>query len=102
MQQTVDLLPALRNAHIIRTWSGTEGYLPDRQPVIGPSATTPGLIHAFGFAGGGFQLGPAVGAVLADLVRDGQTATPIAAFSVSRFSSNPRVATTGLVPSAVA
>jgi sarcosine oxidase subunit beta len=86
MQQTVDLLPTLRHAHIIRTWSGTEGYLPDRLPVIGPSATTPGLLHAFGFAGGGFQLGPAVGAVLADLVRDGTTATPIAAFSVSRFS----------------
>ncbi|SFB69230.1 sarcosine oxidase subunit beta [Polaromonas sp. OV174] len=101
MQQTVELLPALRNAHIIRTWSGTEGYLPDRQPVLGPSATTPGLIHAFGFAGGGFQLGPAVGAVLADLVRDGQTSTPIEAFSVSRFSESPRVATTGLFPSAV-
>ncbi|UUZ71728.1 FAD-binding oxidoreductase [Polaromonas sp. P1(28)-8] len=101
MQQTIDLLPALRNAHIIRTWSGTEGYLPDRQPVLGPSATTPGLIHAFGFAGGGFQLGPAVGAVLADLVRDGRTATPIEAFSVSRFSESPRVATTGPVPSAV-
>ncbi len=101
MQQTIELLPALRNAHIIRTWSGTEGYLPDRLPVIGPSATTPGLIHAFGFAGGGFQLGPAVGAVLADLVRDGQTATPIAAFSVSRFSSSPGAATTGLASSAV-
>ena len=101
MQQTIELLPALRNAHIIRTWSGTEGYLPDRQPVLGPSATTPGLIHAFGFAGGGFQLGPAVGAVLADLVRDGQSATPIDAFSVSRFSASPRAATTGLVPSAV-
>lgn len=85
MQQTVDLLPALRHAHVIRTWSGTEGYLPDRLPVLGPSATTPGLLHAFGFAGGGFQLGPAVGAVLADLVRDGQTATPLDAFSVSRF-----------------
>jgi len=101
MQQTVDLLPALRNAHIIRTWSGTEGYLPDRQPVLGPSANTPGLIHAFGFAGGGFQLGPAVGAVLADLVQSGRTATPIEAFSVSRFSESPRVATTGPVPSAV-
>ena len=101
MQQTIELLPVLRNAHIIRTWSGTEGYLPDRQPVLGPSATTPGLIHAFGFAGGGFQLGPAVGAVLADLVRDGQTVTPLAAFSVSRFTSSPRVATTGLVSSAV-
>jgi sarcosine oxidase subunit beta len=102
MQQTVELLPALRDAHIIRTWSGTEGYLPDRLPVIGTSDTTPGLIHAFGFAGGGFQLGPAVGAVLAELVRDGQTVTPIDAFSVSRFSSRPRVATTGPVPSSVA
>jgi len=101
MQQTIDLLPALRLAHIIRTWSGTEGYLPDRQPVIGLSATTPGLIHAFGFAGGGFQLGPAVGAVLAELVRDGESATPIEAFSVSRFTPSSREATAQLVPSTV-
>jgi sarcosine oxidase subunit beta len=95
MRQAVDLLPALRNAHIIRTWSGTEGYLPDRLPVIGASATTPGLWHAFGFAGGGFQLGPAVGAVLADLVRNGASDTPIDAFSVSRFSSGPGAASAG-------
>lgn len=85
LQRTVELLPALRHAHIIRSWSGTEGYLPDRQPVIGFSATTPGLIHGFGFAGAGFQIGPAVGAVLAELVRDGATPTPIAAFSISRY-----------------
>ena len=102
MQQTIDLLPALRHAHIIRTWSGTEGYLPDRLPVLGPSATTPGLLHAFGFAGGGFQLGPAVGAVLADLVRDGKTATPIAAFSVSRFPQGQSAATTRPVAFSVA
>jgi sarcosine oxidase subunit beta len=101
MRQAADLLPSLRNAHIIRTWSGTEGYLPDRLPVIGPSATTPGLVHAFGFAGGGFQLGPAVGAVLADLVRDGKTATPIDAFSVSRFPSVSGAATAGLEVSVV-
>ena len=95
MQQAVALLPNLRHAHIIRTWSGTEGYLPDRLPVIGASATTPGLWHAFGFAGGGFQLGPAVGAVLADLVRDGRTATPIDAFSVSRFLPGPGAASAG-------
>lgn len=87
LARTVDLLPKLRHAHIIRSWSGTEGYLPDREPVLGPSATTPGLFHGFGFAGAGFQIGPAVGAVLADLVRDGTTATPIAAFSILRFPS---------------
>jgi sarcosine oxidase, subunit beta len=54
-------------------------------PVIGPSMTTPGLLHAFGFSGHGFQLGPAVGAVLAELALDGRTATPIEAFSIDRF-----------------
>jgi sarcosine oxidase, subunit beta len=102
MRDSAQLLPALRNAHIIRTWSGTEGYLPDRQPVIGPSATTPGLFHAFGFAGAGFQVGPAVGAVLADLVRDNRTETPIESFSVNRFTPSPRAATAGPVPSTVA
>ena len=85
LEQAVALFPALRNAHIIRTWSGTEGYLPDREPVLGLSQTTPGLFHAFGFAGAGFQIGPAVGEVLAELVRDGATSTPIDAFSIARF-----------------
>ncbi len=87
--QAVELLPALRHAHFIRTWSGTEGYLPDRQPVLGLSQTTPGLIHGFGFAGAGFQIGPAVGEVLAELARDGRSSTPIDAFSIQRFSSAP-------------
>ena len=80
-----ELLPALKNAHFIRTWSGTEGYLPDRQPVLGKSRTTPGLIHGFGFAGAGFQLGPGVGEVLAELARDDRSTTPIDAFAIERF-----------------
>ena len=83
--QAVELLPMLRHAHIIRTWGGTEGYLPDREPVLGPSLTTPGLFHGFGFAGAGFQIGPAAGEVLADLARDGRTETPIDAFAIERF-----------------
>ena len=87
--QAIELLPSLRHAHFIRTWSGTEGYLPDRQPVLCMSRTTPGLIHGFGFAGAGFQIGPAVGEVLAELARDGQTSTPIDAFSLARFDEPP-------------
>ena len=83
--QAIELLPPLRHASFIRTWSGTEGYLPDRQPVLGPSGTTPGLVHGFGFAGAGFQIGPAVGEVLAELARDGRSSTPIEAFSIARF-----------------
>ncbi len=83
--QAAEIVPALRKTWIIRTWSGTEGYLPDRLPVLGPSATTPGLFHAFGFSGAGFQVGPAVGEVLAELARDRESSTPIEAFSITRF-----------------
>ncbi|MBT2323801.1 FAD-binding oxidoreductase [Variovorax paradoxus] len=87
--QAVELLPALRHAHFIRTWGGTEGYLPDRQPVLGPSRTTRGLFHGFGFSGAGFQIGPAAGEVLAELARDGRSSTPIEAFAIERFEPAP-------------
>nr|WP_215731141.1 hypothetical protein [Rhodovulum kholense] len=48
----VRLLPALRDAAIIRTWSGCEGYVADGLPVMGASGTTPGLLHAFSIAPG--------------------------------------------------
>jgi sarcosine oxidase subunit beta len=98
-EQAVALLPVLRHVHIIRTWSGTEGYLPDRQPVIGPSGTTPGLFHGFGFAGGGFQVGPAAGEVLAELAALGATGTPIDAFSIRRFAGELVLASTAPVES---
>ncbi|MCZ2495137.1 FAD-dependent oxidoreductase [Xylophilus sp. Kf1] len=87
--QAIALIPQLRSAQIIRTWSGTEGYLPDRQPVLSPSGTTPGLLHGFGFSGAGFQIGPAAGEVLAELVRDGVSSTPIDTFSIGRFTPEP-------------
>ncbi|PFH07813.1 sarcosine oxidase subunit beta [Collimonas sp. PA-H2] len=87
MRMACEFIPALRNALVIRNWTGVEGALPDHQPVLGPSVTTPGLFHAFGFSGAGFQLAPAVGEVLADLVVHGATATPIEAFSIARFSA---------------
>ncbi|VVE87311.1 NAD(P)/FAD-dependent oxidoreductase [Pandoraea bronchicola] len=86
MREACALLPALRNALLIRTWSGVEGETPDNNPIIGMSRTTPRLVHAFGFSGGGFLLAPGVGDVLADLVADGETVTPIEAFAVDRFA----------------
>ncbi len=87
MARLLDILPWARDAHVIRTWSGIEGFLPDGIPVIGPSATTPGLIHAFGFCGHGFQLGPAVGEMLAELALSGVGSVPIGDFSIRRFAN---------------
>jgi sarcosine oxidase subunit beta len=81
------ILPGLAHASIIRYWSGIEGYFDDKNPVLGHSTRQPGLIHAFGFSGAGFQISPAVGEVVADLAR-GRTSPLIdaAVFSPARFS----------------
>ena len=92
MNKAAELFPAMRHAQAIRFWTGTEAAMPDRNPVIGQSGTTPGLFHAFGFTGAGFQIAPGVGEVLAELVRDGATTTPIDAFSITRFSTSDRTA----------
>lgn len=85
-QLAVQLVPHLQDALIIRSWSGIDGGMPDNLPVMGPSRTTPGLIHAFGFSGHGFMLGPAVGAVLSELVLDGRTDIPLEPFDIGRFA----------------
>lgn len=84
--QLTRLVPALRHLRIIRTWSGVEGYMGDELPVMGASGKVSGLYHAFGFSGHGFQLGPGVGDVMAELIDTGVTSTPIQDFSIRRFA----------------
>jgi sarcosine oxidase subunit beta len=83
----LDIVPGFANAMIIRSWTGIDAETPDDIPVIGFSTSTPGLIHAFGFSGHGFQLGPVMGEVLTELVRDGETPTPLAPFHAGRFTN---------------
>jgi sarcosine oxidase subunit beta len=54
--------------------------------VIGASSTSQNLWHAFGFSAHGFELGPIVGSILADLVTKGRTSLPIEPFSIARFA----------------
>ena len=83
----VDVFPRMRHAEIVRAWAGIEGMMPDGVPVIGPSGTSPGVWHAFGFSAHGFQLGPIVGSIVADLVTTGYTIHPISPFTIKRFPS---------------
>lgn len=84
-KQIARIVPALRRLNIIRVWSGIEGYTDDDLPVMGPSSKVPGLYYAFGFCGHGFQLGPGVGDVMAELIATGTTSTPIDPFTIARF-----------------
>ena len=86
IQQMRRLLPGAANLNIIRVWSGIESYTPDSLPVIGKSGKVDGLFYAFGFCGHGFQLGPGVGDVMAELISSGQTRTFIEPFDIRRFA----------------
>jgi sarcosine oxidase subunit beta len=80
------IVPALKRLSLIRVWSGIEGYMQDERPVMGPSVRVPGLYYAFGFSGEGFQMGPGVGDVMAELIHTGATSTPISQYSIRRFA----------------
>jgi sarcosine oxidase, subunit beta len=87
MPQLRRLVPGIAQLRIIRTWSGVESYLPDDLPIMGSSAKVPGLYYAFGFCGSGFQIGPGVGDVMAELIDTGATSTPIEPFHIRRFGT---------------
>lgn len=86
------VIPALAKVSVIRTWSGIEGYMPDDIPIMGPSGKASGLYYAFGFCGHGFQLGPGVGDVMAELIATGSTTTPLEPFHIHRFAAAPATA----------
>lgn len=82
-----ELFPIMRGARITRTWCGIEARTSDDVPIIGPSTVAAGVFHSFGYSGHGFQLAPAAGAAVAEMVATGTTPATIAAFAVTRFNS---------------
>ncbi len=82
-----EIFPCMQGVRMVRSWCGIEAMPPDQVPIIGESATLPGLIHSFGYSGHGFQLAPAAGAAVAELMARGATNMPIAPFSQARFAA---------------
>ena len=80
-----DLFPSVRDLRIVRVWAGLEAKTSDLLPIIGASPNAPGVFHAFGFSGHGFQLIPIVGAVMTDLIVKGGTDHIIAALDARRL-----------------
>lgn len=99
LARTAALVPRLAGINVIRFWSGVEGCTPDHLPVLSPSRTTPGLVHAFGFSGHGFCLGPASGAVAAELALDGRSPTPIDGLGIGRFADGGKETAPGTAAS---
>jgi sarcosine oxidase subunit beta len=89
VRTAAELFPILAQATVARSWCGLEGVMPDGIPVIGPSRASPDAFHAFGFCGHGFQLGPGVAALMAELIAGGHPNLSIEAFRVDRFADGP-------------
>ncbi|NYT36467.1 FAD-binding oxidoreductase [Allopusillimonas soli] len=90
-----ELFPHMRQAVINRGWAGIEARMPDDIPVIGPSIRHENAFHAFGFSAHGFELGPIVGKIIADLITEGFTDLPIEPFRIDRFALGNGAAATG-------
>jgi glycine/D-amino acid oxidase-like deaminating enzyme len=88
VEKIVHRLPGLPDPAVAGTYAGCYDVTPDFNPVIGPAGVD-GLLVAAGFSGHGFKIAPAVGELVADLVRDGDSNDPAvhaADFRLSRFA----------------
>ena len=75
---------------VLRGWAGLYPGTVDYLPVLEQS--TPGLVTAAGFSGTGLMHAPAVGQIVADLIREGSTsALDISALQSSRFDNEQTV-----------
>jgi sarcosine oxidase subunit beta len=85
IEAAVRRAPILEQAEIMRGWGGLYDITPDDNAIIGPLPGAEGFLCAIGFSGHGFQQGPTVGRVLAELILDGYTGFDLSPFAHDRF-----------------
>jgi sarcosine oxidase subunit beta len=84
--RAVEVFPPVADAGVRSSWAGLYEMTPDRHPVIGP-APSPRLFVAAGFSGHGFQHGPIVGKLLAELIVEGRArSVDIDSLALDRFA----------------
>ncbi|MGN6565557.1 MAG: FAD-dependent oxidoreductase, partial [Thermomicrobiales bacterium] len=59
----------------------------DEAPILGLAPGLDGLVLATGFSGHGFQLSPAIGQVISELIVAGQPSIPLDALALTRFAN---------------
>jgi sarcosine oxidase subunit beta len=85
LRHAVNIVPGLKNIHVIRVFSGLRPYTPDGMPILGPTALA-GFLMAAGHEGDGIALAPLTGKLLADYVAGGIKAEAIQKLHLDRFA----------------
>jgi glycine/D-amino acid oxidase-like deaminating enzyme len=80
------LYPAFRGVAVAQSWAGYIDVTPDVVPYISPVGGWPGFIVATGFSGHGFGIGPAAGALAAELAIGALPSIDPTPFRHGRFS----------------
>ncbi len=83
-EKTTFHLPALREANVIRQWAGLYDMTPDSQGILGKTEVEGFYINT-GWSGHGFQLAPAVGQVMAEIVSGEKPFIDVSCMHLERF-----------------
>ena len=97
---TLEMLPCLREARILRQWAGLCDMTPDYAPIMGEVAEVPGFILSCGWGSWGFKAAPAAGSSIAALIASGKTPDLIRPFALSRFAEGRLVNERAAAPAA--
>lgn len=79
-----DVVPALADVHLLRTWSGIAGVTSDQLPLLGEIPNSRGFFVAAG--GSGFTFGPIYARLISDMMLTGSMPENATAYSPARFN----------------
>ena len=88
-RRAVELVPAVKDTHIIRAYSGVRHIPDDGFPVLGFVDDVPGYVNAVMHVG--VTLSPITGKLISELISDGKTSYDISDFYLSRFKEKANI-----------
>jgi len=83
------IIPQLKQASLIRSFTGFTAWTPDNLPIAGALSEPAGLFIAAVFCGLGFSIAPAIGELMAELIVTGRTSHSIEHYRPERFTLRP-------------
>ncbi|NOZ92936.1 MAG: FAD-binding oxidoreductase [Dictyoglomi bacterium] len=87
----LDVMPFLKDVHIVRQWAGFYDMTTDNHHIVGPIDAYDGLWILAGGSGHGFMFGPAIGMILAEWIVGEELAYDITKLNWKRFKEGKLV-----------